>query len=149
MITTFEPKRSETALVLKLATYAVADRDTCFRLAVIAAIDVHPQHVLLGGFVVDDLGALDNTIRTEVTGAGAGEKGADEGPFHQVFTAVAVDVLEVCAVCFVFADPGMMGLDFHRAQSEVERVPVISVIDFENATTMRLDVLPGVGLWAI
>jgi hypothetical protein len=72
---------------------------------------MHPEDILLGSFVVDNFGALNDTVGAEIAGAGTRQQSADVGPFDQIGAAVAVDVLEVGSVRFILANPTRMGLD--------------------------------------
>lgn len=76
------------------STHRVPRGDADLGLAVVAAVDMHIQDVLLGRVVVNDLGPLDHTARPEIAGTRLREQRADVRPFYQVRRRVAVDVLE-------------------------------------------------------
>ena len=107
--------RLEAPEILVLAADGIAGGDGNPGLAVIAAVHVHPEDVLLGPVIVDDLGALDDAVWAEVARRGAGEQGADVGPLDQVGGGVAVDVAERVAAALVLADHVVGSVDLDEA----------------------------------
>ena len=83
-----------TAQVCILAAHGVTGCDAYLGFFVVAAVDVHPHDVLVGGFVVDYLGSLDHAIGAGVARCCLGQQGAFVVPFDKVGRGVAVDVDE-------------------------------------------------------
>lgn len=73
-------------------------------LPVVAAIHVHPQHVLPRLVVVNHLGPLHDAIRPQIPRTLARQQRTRERPLHQVLRGVAVDVGEGVTAAFVLAN---------------------------------------------
>lgn len=111
-ITTLLSKRSEAAMVGILSTNAITCSYTNPSILVVRAVDVQVQNVLARVIIVDNLGSFDDTVGAEISCfGGAGEKGTSVSPFDEIGGRVAVDVLEECAVGFVFADHVIGSID--------------------------------------
>lgn len=108
-------------------TNTITSGHTDLGIAIVAAVCMEPQHILLGAIVIDHLRPLHDSVWTQVTTGCFRQQRADISPLYEIFRAVAVDVLERAAVCLVFAD-------------EVE-----GVADLDHACAVRLRVL-AVGL---
>ena len=106
-----------------------ARRDADFCLAVVAAVDVHVEHIFTGRVVVDDLGALDNAAGAQVAGTRLREQRADVAPYHEVCRRVAVDLLERRPVCLILPDH------------------IVGRSDLDDTRSMGLDMFPGVCLF--
>lgn len=100
-----ESQRPEAPFVGVFPARCISSRDSDFRIAIIAAVDVHPQYIFIGAFVVDDLGSFDDPLRSEISASLTTQKGAFVFPFDEVGGAVAVHVLKSGAIRLVFADP--------------------------------------------
>lgn len=74
---------------------------------------MHPHHIRGRFIVVNDLGTLDDSIRTKISAAFAGEQFSNKGPFHQVGAGITIDGLEGTSVQFVLANPVVDRADFN------------------------------------
>lgn len=72
-IPTLKSKRPETGLILICSTHSVSYCNTHFRLAIIRAVDMHPEHVLASRFVVNDFWPLDDATWSEIAATLTGE----------------------------------------------------------------------------
>ena len=94
-------------------------------LAIAAAVHVHPEHILLGLVIVDDLGSLDYAVGPEISRAGSRQEGANEGPLHEIGRRVAVDVGEGVAATLVLANHVVCAI--HHDQTSAMRLQVFTV----------------------
>lgn len=87
-----------------LSTHTVSSGNAYFRIAIVAAIRMKPEHVLAGLIVEYDLGPLNDAVRSQVPAAGPGEQRADVLPLHEIIAGIAIHILKRRAAGFVFAN---------------------------------------------
>lgn len=109
-----------------LPTNRIARRNTNLRLSIIAAVNMHPQHILPRPLIEQHLRPLDNAVRSQIgTPRPARQQRPLISPPHQVRRRVAVDVLERGAAALVLADHVICSVDAdHACAVGVEVFPV-------------------------
>lgn len=140
-IATLVSKRLLATQICVLTAHRIASRNANFSLFVVTTVNMHPHYILLGGLVVDDLWAFDDTIRPSIARCGLGKQCALVTPFYKVGRRIAVHVDEGCTVGLVLANPEEIDQLLLTPVVISFGIPVPLVADFEYATAMRLDVL--------
>ncbi len=72
-------------------------------LAVATAVHMHPEHILLGFVIVNNLRSFYHPVGPEVARAGSGQERANKRPLDEIRRGVAVDVRKRLAAALVLA----------------------------------------------
>jgi hypothetical protein len=86
------------------SAHRIASGDSDLGIAIVATVDVHPQHVLPGLVIVDDLGPLDDAVRSLIAATRPRQQRALVLPPDEVIRRVAIDVDERRALALILAD---------------------------------------------
>jgi hypothetical protein len=104
-IATLIAQRLKATQVLIAPVHVIACSDSDLALTVIQVVDVEKHDILARVSIMHDLGALNDSVRTQIPGLLLCEGATFVVPLDKVRAAVAIDIVETRPVRFVFAVP--------------------------------------------
>lgn len=110
-------ERAKTTQILVIAVDAIRYRHSCPRLTIIiTALLMHPHHIAIGPFVVDDFGAFDLGV-VQIRVGFIGENIADKFPIFKIARTIKPYAFEGLIVVAVFTVPIVKLADLDHARA--------------------------------